>query len=289
MSYRGAGSALPPVTDAALCCPPYHPHSARRKAYSVKGLSLLQILLGVVGIVFAFSFFVAARYGPGISETRRPPGGPFPTIPRELFKPYYPSPYTEKGWVYGSQCMALFGEDGGYFHGVCHYTASCNGNDSAEGWAAVEWRVDEYTPVSAVPCKVPEWHGGDDSFDPSKPRCLMPMKFKLKRNVTVTMITPLAANYQSPNGGLEVQLSSASNGGASCGSSNNHCVAIDLGTVGGAYAAAVFQSARSWSFARSLRDDRAGTDSTGESVITGMNTLGQVSVAGLEAAARECD
>jgi hypothetical protein len=103
--------------------------------------------------------------------------GPTGSLSVALFKPYYPSPYVDQGWVYGSQCMWSWGKDG-YFRGVCHYTASPNGNNGAQGWAEVHWRMDDYTPVSAVPCKVPKVQGGDDSPD-SKPECPMPPKFKL--------------------------------------------------------------------------------------------------------------
>jgi hypothetical protein len=90
----------------------------------------------------------------------------------DQLRPFFPSPYADKGWMYGSDCRWAYAWDSDdVYIGACRYstnpyTASSKG---AQGWAEVLWRKSDWVPVSAVPCIV---HGS--AADPRIDESVLP-------------------------------------------------------------------------------------------------------------------
>ena len=74
-------------------------------------------------------------------------------------QPFYPSPYIDRGWSYGSDCTwdhARWDKD--FIVGTCRYSPNAQAATSkgAQGWAEVHWRKSDLAPFSATPCSIKE-------------------------------------------------------------------------------------------------------------------------------------
>jgi hypothetical protein len=70
-------------------------------------------------------------------------------------QPFYPSPFAEQGWAYGSDCFTdITFARWDYWMGYCRYSPNPHAAKSKgqQGWAEVHWHKGDFVPLSATPC-----------------------------------------------------------------------------------------------------------------------------------------
>jgi hypothetical protein len=105
-------------------------------------------------------------------------------------KPYYPSPYADRNWLVGTDCVWAWGTAPlnsvwsplGHWEGTCRYYGNGNNDGSQQGYAEVHWWYLDLIPLSATPCDLRPYHGGKNPPDPAhKPFCPLPVKYKVNQ------------------------------------------------------------------------------------------------------------